>query len=215
MKWKKILSNPLIFFSFNFIILFKIFRLICRHFHLIMAPTLRTITGPCCDSADRILNESQGAPSHSQNQSGSAYGHPRFHVLCNLNSNLVQILKDLPHLGCTEAVTEQLRNTKTAFYTRMDQNRALHNILTSPIGHQAINMLNEGRNEVVLKIATSLFMPELKMTRVAHGNRLETVGAVSAVLILGHHVNKPEGMYVHVKTFYPTDRYIKNGYNFE
>lgn len=180
-----------------------------------MAPPVKSITSPCCDSADRILNQSQGVPSHLQNQRGSALGHPRFHVLCNVNFNRAEILEDLAHLGCTEEVTKQLGNTKTAFQSHGDQNQALHNILTSPIGHQAIKKLNEERDEVVLKIATSQFMPELKMTRVSHGNRLETVDASSAVLILGHHVNKPEGVYVHVKTFYPTDRSIPGGYTFK
>lgn len=173
---------------------------------------LKSVTEPCCKDAEQILDLSQGQPSRA-----SPYpGHPRFHVLCRSNTNLIKIIEELPTLGCTEAVTQHLMNTKTAFQNKDDQNQVLHEILSSDLGREALNLLNNGRNEVLLRVSTNALHKNknLMMTQVTDGNRLSTTPATSLVLILGHHVNKPEGMYVHVKTFYPTARHIA-GYEIE
>jgi hypothetical protein len=185
-------------------------------FHLTMAPPLKSVNEPCCEDANNILNTSQGVPSHLQQLRGLAVGHPRYHVLCRKGINAVEILEDLPSLGCTEIVTEHLRNTKSAFRSREEQNEALHRILMTDYGRHAINQLERGRDEIVLRSAMRNLMPNLLMTRVAHGNRIETdVPVISCLLILGHHVGKQEGTYVHVKTFYPTDREIAGEYQIE
>lgn len=175
---------------------------------------VKTPSKPCLDSSEKIINDSQAIQSHTQ-QGGPGYGHPLDHVLCNSSANLAEIIEDLPHLGCTEAVTKHLANTKTAFQSKKDQAELLDKILKSKTGQNVIEMLNNGRDEVVLRIETSGLMPELKMTKVTDGERLETVDVVSAVLILGHHVNKPENSYPHTKTFYPTECSIPGGFIIE
>jgi hypothetical protein len=160
----------------------------------------KSVTNQCCDSADRILNLSQGQPSVSS----SNPGHPRYHVLCNPNFDKMTIINDLPHLGCTEAVTQQLHNTKTAFLNKADQNARLHEILVSTTGREAVRLLNTGAREVLIRAPVN----GLRMVQVSDGERLSEQPASSIVLILGHHVVEPEGTYVHVKTFYPTNRTV-------
>lgn len=172
---------------------------------------VKGIEGPCCKEASEILNVSQGHPSYTQAlNSTHLVGHPRFHVLCSKNYDKAMIINNLNTLGCTEIVTDQQGNRKTAFLTREDQNKTLHEILTSPYGNRALEMLNKGANEVLLKIATNKLIQNrnLRMTIVELGRQLETKPANALVLLLGHHQNKPEGMYVHVKTFYPTEQHV-------
>ena len=166
---------------------------------------VKGINEPCCKQASEILNLSQGNSSQTQN-APHLVGHPRYHVLCSKLHNKAEIINNLESLGCTEVVTEQQGNRKTAFLTREDQNRVLHEILTSPQGKNAINQLNDGTREIVLRtpISTLTQNRNLMMAVVENGRRLEDKPAVSSVLILGHHKNLPEGTYVHVKTFYPT-----------
>lgn len=161
---------------------------------------VKTIDEPCCKQASDILNLSQGNSSKTQN-SPHLVGHPRYHVLCRRDCNKAEIVEHLELLGCTEVVTQQQGNIKTAFLTRQDQNRELHEILTSPEGRQAINRLNQGELEVILRTPAS---KGLMMSRSVKGSTGEEIPAKSTVLILGHHKNLPEGTYVHVKTFYPT-----------
>lgn len=174
---------------------------------------VKGVEGPCCKDASTILNMSQGAPSLTQAGHGNLVGHPRYHVLCTRNFNKADIINNIQSLGCTEVVTDQQGNTKTAFLNREDQNRTLHEILTASYGKEALELLNHGHNEIVLKTSVNIFKENrnLNMAVVQHGNQIEQKPARSTVLILGHHVNKPEGMYVHVKTFYPTDQHV-NGY---
>ena len=164
------------------------------------------IDKPCCAQASEILNLSQGTSSQTQN-APHLVGHPRYHVLCSRKYNKAEIVNDLESLGCTEVVTEQQGNTKTAFLTRQDQNKVLHEILTSEQGRRAIDQLNEGQQEVILRTPTSQLNENrnLMMARVQNGNRIEDKPANSTVLILGHHKSNPEVSYVHVKTFYPTE----------
>lgn len=157
--------------------------------------------GPCCKQTSEILNLSQGNSSKTQN-SPHLIGHPRYHVLCHRDCNKAEVIENFESSGCTEVVTEQQGNTKTAFLSREDQNRELHEILTSPKGRQAINQLNDGQIEVILKTPAS---KGLMMSRVVNGEKIEEKPANFTVLILGHHKNLPEGTYVHVKTFYPTE----------
>ena len=117
--------------------------------------------------------------------SGNALGHPRFHVLCRRRINRTEVLDDLPSLGCTEIITEQQNNVKTAFLTKEDQNEALHRILRTDYGHQVIEMLENGRNEIVLKSSMRNLMPDLMMARVSKGNQIENESVISTVLILG------------------------------
>ena len=167
---------------------------------------VKGIDEPCCKQASEILNLSQGNSSQTQN-SPHLVGHPRYHVLCSQNHNKAEILDNLESLGCTEVVTEQQGNTKTAFLNQEDQNRVLHEILTSEQGRQAINRLNEGETEVILRTPTSQLTKNryLMMSIVKNGTKMQDKPANSTVLILGHHKNMPEGTYVHVKTFYPTE----------
>lgn len=164
------------------------------------------------ESADITLDQSQGTQSRQQQQQGSAFGHPRYHVLCLSDDNIEEIINNLRYFGCTEAVTSYHRNFKTALQSKMDQNNLLKEIFKSKIirdcMNKAIDKLNSGSDQEVLKIATNQIMPNLKMTRVKFGKKRETVDVVSVVLILGHHVNKPKKNYPHVKTFYPTDRTV-------
>lgn len=176
---------------------------------------VKGVTNPCCDSDEKIIEKSQGVQSHLQRQQGSAVGHPLFHVLCKKESTEVIQHADLPFLNCTDAITKRQGNRKTAFQTKRDQQMALHEILASQVGKQALDQLNSGRDEVVLKMNVANFMPGLMMTEVSNGNRQAKSNAISVVLILGHHVNKPEGMYVHVKTFYPSNKHIVEGYSIQ
>jgi hypothetical protein len=174
----------------------------------------KNITHPdvCCESAEKILDQSQGHPSYSS----SNPGHPRYHVLCNKNFDKFTILSDLPSLGCTEAVTEAMGQTKTAFLSKADQNACLHDILTTKPGREAIQLLNQGQNEVLLRVAVDQLprSHNVRMMEVVRGDQMEEQPVRSVVLILGHHVDKAEGKYVHVKTFYPTNRLVY-GYEIE
>jgi hypothetical protein len=166
----------------------------------------------CCESAEKILNDSQGRPSSSQRKAGSAVGHPRFHVLCKKENGQVSIVDDDFSTECTDVLTERLGNWKTAFQNKSEQNRALHEILTMPCGKQAIEMLNDGAQEVILRVPANQLIENrnLFMTEVANGKRMGTREISSFVLILGHHAQVLEGFKVHIKTFYPTDRVINN-----
>jgi hypothetical protein len=178
-----------------------------------MADKLKTVDSTCCDDANNILNLSQGTQSHAQST-----GHPRYHVLCS-GTNLAQstIISDLPSLDCTDAVTMTMGNTKTAFLSKHEQNKTLHEILRMPFGNEAVNILNKGANEVILKVPMRSLSENrnLQMVRVAEGKRMGQEPAKSAVLILGYHKNKPDGMYVHVKTFYPTNRDVNGSHSIE
>ncbi|KAL7028603.1 hypothetical protein ACKWTF_005916 [Chironomus riparius] len=199
------------------IILSKFFVKLTSHFlksSIMSQQKVKGVEGPCCKEASAILNLSQGNSSYTQAlNSTHLVGHPRFHVLCSKNYNKAEIINNLNSLGCTEVVTDQQGNTKTAFLTREDQNRTLHEILTSSYGRRALELLNQGRNEVILKIATNELTVNrnLMMAVVRVGKQLETKPANALVLLLGHHQHKPEGMYVHVKTFYPTEQRV-DGY---
>ncbi|KAG5685006.1 hypothetical protein PVAND_014209 [Polypedilum vanderplanki] len=122
------------------------------------------------------------------------------------------ILSDLPSLGCTEAVTQHLGNTKTAFLSKHDQNSCLHDVLNTPTGKEAMRLLNSNRNEILIRAPVHELSNNnfLRLVEVVHGDRLEEQQASSVVLILGHHVDKADGRYVHVKTFYPTNRHINS-----
>lgn len=170
-----------------------------------MAPPVKSVGSINTVIAGNILDESHGVPSHSQNLIGSAVGHPRHHVLCRMDGS-VHVLQNLDSLGsCADLVSGRTGSLKSAFLTRDDQNRSLKIILQSPEGRRAINQLNDGQNEVVLKPMLRNLMPGLMMSVTVAGERKRIVPANSAVLILGHHVNKPEGRKVHIKTFYPVE----------
>lgn len=165
---------------------------------------VKEVEGECCRDANAILELSQGAPS--QTQWGNATGHPRYHVLCKPGIENIELLSDLDSLTCTEAISSVQGSNKTAFLNKDDQNRVLHEILSSPKGKEALRQLNSGQNEVTLNVPVQELNEnrDLKMAVVEKGVKTGIERANNTVLILGHHQKNPEGTYVHVKTFYPT-----------